>query len=189
MTRTVKGVAKHLGLPERTVRYYDTVALVSPSRRSRAGYRLYDGGDEEKLAFVRQARRLGYSLDEIRSLIAAAEAVSRGRREPRPARLLDEKIAEIDVRAAELAAVRERLVAYRSGRGSACGCRGHRAFCSCREQASKQEGGDSMCGCCTPSRKDEKSTVEARAEREDEPKTIEQRVAELEKKLEPAGPR
>lgn len=47
-----------------------------------------------------------------------------------------------------------------------------------------------MCGCCdTPSRKDEKSTVEARAEREDEPKTLEQRVAELEKKLEPAGAR
>lgn len=49
----------------------------------------------------------------------------------------------------------------------------------------------SMCGCCTPltkdepSRKDEKSS-EARVERETEPKTLGQRVSELEKQLEPS---
>lgn len=43
-----------------------------------------------------------------------------------------------------------------------------------------------MCGNCTPSRKDEKSS-EVRAEREAEPKTLEQRVQELEKQLKPAG--
>ncbi|MDP9418118.1 MAG: MerR family DNA-binding transcriptional regulator, partial [Actinomycetota bacterium] len=40
MERTVKHVADAVGLPSRTVRYYDRIGLVSPSERTGAGYRL-----------------------------------------------------------------------------------------------------------------------------------------------------
>lgn len=180
MPQTVKRVSRSVGLPERTIRYYDAVALVSPRQRSAAGYRLYDRGDEAKLAFVQQARRLGYSLDEIRTLIAAAERHVVGQ--------LDAEIAGLEARIAELADFRERLLAYRSASGSACGCRGHRAFCGCQERGSETaKGGENMCNCCAPSREKETSAAEAQDERSDEA-ALKQRVADLEKRLEKLQP-
>jgi DNA-binding transcriptional MerR regulator len=72
--RTVKQVATRVGLPERTVRYYDRIGLVSPDARSSSGYRLYGPEDEGKLRFVRQAKSLGFSLEDVRGLIAAGRA-------------------------------------------------------------------------------------------------------------------
>lgn len=73
MHRTVKDVAVRVGLPSRTIRYYDRIGLVRSSQRSESGYRLYGAEEEGKLRFVRQAKALGFSLDDIRGLIAAAE--------------------------------------------------------------------------------------------------------------------
>ena len=140
MERTVKQIAERVGLPSRTVRYYDRIGLVSPAERSGAGYRLYGAEDEGKLRFVRQAKGLGFSLDEIRELIAAAERGSCGGVVPELERLLDDKVAEVDRQIADLRSFRERLVAYRAGRGSGCGCDGHGAFCGCAS-----DGG--FCGC------------------------------------------
>ena len=140
MERTVKQIAESVGLPSRTIRYYDRIGLVSPGERSDAGYRLYGPEDEGKLRFVRQAKGLGLSLDEIRGLIAAAESGSCGTVVPELERLLDDKVAQIDAQIAELGAFRERLVAYRAGRGSGCGCDGHGAFCGCASDGA-------FCGC------------------------------------------
>jgi DNA-binding transcriptional MerR regulator len=133
--QTVKQVAVRVGLPERTVRYYARIGLVSPQARSTAGYRLYGPEEVGKLQFVRQAKALGFSLEEIRGLIAAAERGCCGQVVPELHRLLDEKVAEIDARIAELGAFRERLVAYRVGRAAACGCQGHGPFCCCLDAA------------------------------------------------------
>lgn len=133
--RTVHDVAERVGLPARTVRYYDRIGLVSASARSEAGYRLYSAEDEGKLRFVRQARSLGLALDEVRRLIAAAEAGCCDALLPELDRVLAEKIAELDARIAEMSEFRDRLAAYRAGTGSACGCTGHGAFCGCLENA------------------------------------------------------
>lgn len=135
MEQTVKQVAKRVGLPSRTVRYYDKIGLVSPNERSAAGYRLYGAEEEGRLRFVRQAKGLGLSLDEIRALIAAAESGCCGEVVPELERLLDEKVAEIDAQMAEMATFRERLISYRAGKGSGCGCNGHGPFCGCLNDA------------------------------------------------------
>ncbi len=135
MERTVRDVAARVGLPSRTLRYYDRIGLVCPEERSAAGYRLYAAEDEARLRFVKQAKGLGLSLAEIRSLIAAAERGCCGEVVPELDRLLDEKVAEIDARIGKLRAFRERLVAYRDGRGSGCGCQQHGAFCGCLDDA------------------------------------------------------
>lgn len=135
MALQVKQVAERVGLPSRTVRYYDRIGLVSPAVRSDAGYRMYGPDDEGRLRFVRQAKALGFSLREIRGLLAAAERNCCGEVVPELHRLLDEKIGETDARIAELRAFRERLVAYRDGKGAACGCSGHGAFCGCLDDA------------------------------------------------------
>lgn len=128
---TVKEVAERVGLPSRTVRYYDRIGLVAADERSPAGYRLYNSEEEGKLRFIRQAKALGLSLEEIRGLMAAAERGCCGEVMPELERLLQDKVAEIDARIAELSAFRERLVAYGEGKGPGCGCRRHGAFCGC----------------------------------------------------------
>ncbi len=135
MARTVKQVAELVGLPSRTVRYYDRIGLVSPEERSDAGYRLYDAADEGKLRFVRQAKALGFSLGEISELMAAAERGCCGEVVPALRQLLDDKVAEVDERIAELRSFRERLVAYRAGQRSGCRCAGDGAFCGCLADA------------------------------------------------------
>ncbi len=131
MGSTVKQVADRVGLPSRTVRYYDRIGLVRADERSDAGYRLYSAEEEGRLLFIRRAKRLGFSLDEIRGLLAAAESGC-GATVPELDRLLEQKVQEIDGRIAELLAFRARLVDYRAGkRLSERGCCGHGAFCGC----------------------------------------------------------
>lgn len=133
--RTVQDVARRVGLRPRTVRYYDRIGLVTAGARSEAGYRLYDAEDEGRLRFVRHARELGLSLDEVRQLLSAAEAGCCGRLLPEFDGILLDKVAELDRRIAEMVEFRDRLADYRAGRGSACGCVAHSAFCGCLSDA------------------------------------------------------
>lgn len=128
---TVKDVADRVGLPSRTVRYYDSIGLVRADERSPAGYRLYGAEDEARLRFILRAKRLGLSLGEIRGLMAAAEGGCKST-VPELERLLVHKVEEIDAKIAELTAFRDRLVQYRDAkRTSATGCCGHGRFCGC----------------------------------------------------------
>lgn len=116
MTHTVKNTAARVGLPSRTLRYYDRIGLVSPPRTA-SGYRVYGSEDEGRLRFVAQAKTLGFSLEAIRELLAIADRGSSSEPVPEAEHLLDDKIAAIDVQVAELEAFRERLVAFRANGG------------------------------------------------------------------------
>ena len=137
MGMTVKEVAESVGLPSRTIRYYDRIGLVTADERSAAGYRLYSAEDEGKLRFIRRAKALGFSLEDIRGLIDAAERGCCDQVVPEVQRLLDQKVQEIDARIAELTAFRERLMGYAAGKGSGCGCNGSGAFCGCLDDVSQ----------------------------------------------------
>ena len=52
-----------------TVRYYERVGLVPSPNRTGSGYRVYAQADVERLRFVTRGRELGFSLEEIRSLL------------------------------------------------------------------------------------------------------------------------
>jgi DNA-binding transcriptional MerR regulator len=58
-------VARRTGVSAPTIRYYESIGLLSPPHRSEAGYRRYTSATLEELAFVRKAQTLGFSLDEI----------------------------------------------------------------------------------------------------------------------------
>lgn len=138
MTLTVKDTAARVGLPSRTLRYYDRIGLVCPPRTA-AGYRVYGPAEENRLRFVRQAKTLGCSLEEIRELITVTERRPGAEVVPEVERLLGEKIAAIDAQLADLGAFRERLVAFRAGSGSGCGCGGHGAFCRCLDDEAPED--------------------------------------------------
>jgi DNA-binding transcriptional MerR regulator len=131
MGLTVKQVAERVGLPSRTVRYYDHIGLVRADERSATGYRLYGAEEAARLVFVQRAKRLGFSLDEIRGLMSAAEGGC-GATVPELERLLEQKVEEIDARIAELKALRSRLADFRAGTPAPDGrrCRDG-AFCGC----------------------------------------------------------
>jgi MerR family transcriptional regulator, thiopeptide resistance regulator len=62
-------VARLAGVSVRTLHHYDEIGLVRPGRRSPAGFRLYDGGDVDRLQAVLAYRELGLPLARIRRVL------------------------------------------------------------------------------------------------------------------------
>jgi MerR family transcriptional regulator, copper efflux regulator len=57
------------GMSAKMIRYYESIALIPPSARRESGYRDYGLPDIHRLAFIRRARDLGFSIDQIRDLL------------------------------------------------------------------------------------------------------------------------
>lgn len=62
-------LSDRLGVSTHTIRYYERLKLLEPSKRTGSGYRIYGREDEERLRFIQKAKRFGLSLDEIKQLI------------------------------------------------------------------------------------------------------------------------
>ncbi|HUZ34747.1 MAG TPA: MerR family transcriptional regulator [Streptosporangiaceae bacterium] len=103
-------VAERTGLSLRTIRYYGEVGLVTPSGRSRGGFRLYTGADVERLLLVKRMKPLEFSLEEMADLLGVldrlAEAGPGQRTELRDRLAMYEQAAR-----ARCAALREQLEA------------------------------------------------------------------------------
>ncbi|MDP1841186.1 MAG: helix-turn-helix domain-containing protein [Reyranella sp.] len=70
-------LSERSGVNIETIRYYERVDLLTKPQRSTAGYRLYRTTDSDRLRFIRRARDLGFSLDEVRRLLGLADQKSR----------------------------------------------------------------------------------------------------------------
>lgn len=66
-------VAARTELSLRTIRHYEETGLVIPSARSQGGFRLYTEADIARLMVIRRMKPLGFSLDEMRSLLEATD--------------------------------------------------------------------------------------------------------------------
>ena len=69
-TLTIGAVARRAGLGVETVRYYEREGLVPEPKRSEPGYRRFPPETVERLRFIAEGKRLGFSLKEIRELLA-----------------------------------------------------------------------------------------------------------------------
>jgi MerR family mercuric resistance operon transcriptional regulator len=69
----IGALSKHTGTNIETVRYYERVGLLPAPARSSGGYRLYGTDHLKRLNFIRRARALGFSLAEVRKLLALAD--------------------------------------------------------------------------------------------------------------------
>lgn len=63
-------VARKAGVSLRTVRYYEEINLISPSGRSKGGFRLYDEKALSRIRLIQSLQQLELSLKEIRNLLA-----------------------------------------------------------------------------------------------------------------------
>ena len=66
-------LARAVGVNKETLRFYERKGLLRKPKRTEAGYRLFDSTDVERLTFIKNAKRLGFSLREIRELLAIAD--------------------------------------------------------------------------------------------------------------------
>ena len=66
-------LARRVSVAIDTVRYYEREGLLSPAARQASGYRSYGGGELKRLRFIRRAKALGFSLDEIRALLTLSD--------------------------------------------------------------------------------------------------------------------
>lgn len=101
----IGALAKRAGVGIDTVRYYEREGLLAPTERRESGYRRYSDHEVSRLRFIRKAQALGFSLKEIRDLLA----LSSHRDVARVKRKAEEKLADVDKRIAELRRMRTGL--------------------------------------------------------------------------------
>jgi MerR family transcriptional regulator, copper efflux regulator len=99
--------ARASGVTAKMIRYYESVGLLAPVGRTASGYRVYSAQEVHALRFVRQARRLGFLVEDIRKLLALWQDRSRASAEVKSIAL--EHVTELDRRIAELTEMRDTL--------------------------------------------------------------------------------
>lgn len=114
-------LAQSAGVAIDTVRYYERNGLLSPAGRLASGYRRYGDIELKRLRFIRRAKTLGFSLDDIRSLLTLSDQSDVAEVRLAATRKLD----DIAQRIADLERIRTGLQALVSacpghGRAEAC---------------------------------------------------------------------
>lgn len=100
-------IAKKSGLPAKTVRYYESIGLIPPAARAANGYRTYSESDLQILKFVQRARGLGFSVEDIASLLALWQDTHRASADVKA--LAVEHVARIEGKIRELESLRQAL--------------------------------------------------------------------------------
>ena len=104
---TIGAVAKRAGVAIDTIRYYEREGLLPEPTRRPSGYRSYGEGTVAQLRFIRRAKTLGFTLEEIRDLLALSADRQRGVKAVK--QRAQQRLAEIEARIAELERVRAGL--------------------------------------------------------------------------------
>ncbi|MBI0477077.1 MerR family transcriptional regulator [Sphingomonas sp. MA1305] len=101
-------IAKQTGLKVETVRFYEAEGLITAPTRTGGNYRVYERAHLDRLSFVKRARDLGFTLDQVRELLRLADDPD-GTCEDVDA-MATSQVAEIDRKLADLKALRGELV-------------------------------------------------------------------------------
>jgi MerR family copper efflux transcriptional regulator len=121
-TLTIGKLANAAGVGIDTVRFYERAGLLNKPRRTASGYRLYAASDVGRLRFIRRAKTLGFSLDEIAELLRLNDG---GGRRGAVRALASRRLAAIEQKLTELSRMRDtlrHLVLQCRGDGPLAGC-------------------------------------------------------------------
>ena len=99
--------SKASGVSTKMIRYYEQIKLISPAHRTESSYRTYTDNDVHTLQFIRRARDLGFSVDQMKALLALWRDRSRASADVKAIAL--EHIAELERKAEAIAAMTKTL--------------------------------------------------------------------------------
>lgn len=133
-------IARLAGVPAKTLRYYEDIGLISPAARTSSRYRLYGWRELEQIVFIRRAKLMGLTLEQIRELVEVAEEGLPSGVLRHLDRLLEQKLEETEQRLEDLRTFRVSLLEYRERAATA----EEKGTCRCAE---RREG--EFCGCVT----------------------------------------
>lgn len=69
----IGALAERTGINVPTIRYYEQIGLLRPADRQQGGQRVYGDDDVKRLTFVRRCRDFGFSIEQVRSLVALVQ--------------------------------------------------------------------------------------------------------------------
>ncbi len=119
----ISELAKRSQVNLQTIRYYEREGLLPKPRRLPSGYRIFSSEDVRRVRFIKQAQELGFSLKEIKELLALR--VHPGTTSSEVRRRTASKIADIDEKLRTLTAMKKALVRLTAA------CSGQRALSDC----------------------------------------------------------
>lgn len=99
--------AKASGVSAKMIRHYESIGLIGAAQRTDAGYRIYSERDVQVLQFIHRSRALGFSLEQIRTLLALWQDKQRASKDVRA--MARRHIDELDRKIADMQAMRRTL--------------------------------------------------------------------------------
>jgi DNA-binding transcriptional MerR regulator len=100
-------LARSTGVAATALRYYEREGVLIPKLRTRAGYRLYDQQAVEELGFIRSAQAVGFTLDDIRTLMSFDGTPERSKKEVQA--LIETRLGELAAKMRDLRRVQAAL--------------------------------------------------------------------------------
>lgn len=119
---TIGSAAKSAGVSVDTVRFYERQGLLPAAERSPNGYRVYSAVTVERLRFIRKAKALGFTLEDIAELLRLQDG---GGRRTQVRHTVQQRIEDLNRKLEEITALRDALVQLQTrchGSGTLAGC-------------------------------------------------------------------
>lgn len=99
--------SKATGVSTKMIRYYESVGLIRPADRTDSNYRDFGERDINELRFIRRARNLGFSVEEISKLLALWRDNGRPSREVKE--VAEKHVADLDAKITEMRVMADTL--------------------------------------------------------------------------------
>ena len=106
----IGALAERTGTNAPTIRYYEEIGLMRSADRQAGGQRVYGDEDLKRLTFIRRCREFGFSIDQVRSLVALVQDPRSSCMHARD--LAQEHLAAVRAKLAELKALERSIAAF-----------------------------------------------------------------------------